>query len=159
LISITITNRQKRLPIDRRRIRRAVGAIVRDAAISNAQIGVAVVDDPAIAKLHDEFLDDPTPTDVLSFVLERSLQCLEGEVVVSADTAAGNAPHYSSTPEDELLRYVIHGTLHLVGHDDATPKGRAAMRKREQQYLSPCPPKKPPPSSFERLSSARRASW
>jgi probable rRNA maturation factor len=135
LISVTIANRQKQLPIDRRRIRRTVEAVIRDAAIPEARISVAVVDDPTIAKLHHEFLGDTEPTDVLSFVLERSPQCLEGEVVVSAETALGNAPRYGSTPEDELLRYVIHGTLHLLGHDDATPRKRAAMRKLERQYL------------------------
>ncbi len=157
MISIAITNRQKQLPIDRRRIRRAVGTILRDAAIPEARISIAVVDDPTIAKLHFEFLGDTDPTDVLSFVLERSPQCLEGEVVVSAETALGNASRYGSTPEDELLRYVIHGTLHLLGHDDATSRKRAAMRRRERKYL--CPPKKPPPSSSAPSSSARRASW
>ena len=117
-------------------MRRAVRAILRDAEISQSQIGVAIVDDPAIAKLHEEFLDDPTPTDVLSFILERSEQCLEGEVVVSADTAVANAVRYQSTPDDELLLYVIHGMLHLVGYDDTTPAKRAVMREQEQKYLT-----------------------
>ena len=133
---ISITNRQKHVPIDRRRMRRAVQAIVREAGITDAQISVAVVDDRTIAALHQEFLDDPEPTDVLSFVLERSPQRLEGEVVVSAETAAANAPRYGNAPEDELLLYAIHGTLHLVGYDDTTPRKRAVMRKREMQYLN-----------------------
>jgi probable rRNA maturation factor len=132
---ISITNRQKLLKIDRQRIRRVVQAIVRDAKIPNARVNVAVVDDPTIAKLHDKFLGDPTPTDVMSFLLELSPHCLEGEVVVSAETALANAPQYRSTAEDELLRYVIHGTLHLVGHDDATTRNRAAMRRLERKYL------------------------
>jgi probable rRNA maturation factor len=135
LITITITNRQKTLRIDRKRIRGAVHAVVQDAGIAEAQIGVAIVDDAAIAKLHDEFLGDPEPTDVLSFVLERSERSLEGEVVVSADTARAFAPRYGCTAEEELLLYVIHGTLHLVGYDDTTPRKRAVMRKREQKYL------------------------
>jgi probable rRNA maturation factor len=134
-ISIQITNRQKSLPIDRRRLRAAVMAVLRDAAVSAAEISVAVVDDPTIAALHDRYLDDPTPTDVLSFVLERSEACLEGEVIVSAETARTCAAKYRSTAEDELLRYVIHGVLHLVGYDDATPPQRAAMRTKERKYL------------------------
>ncbi|MCE5267885.1 MAG: rRNA maturation RNase YbeY, partial [Planctomycetaceae bacterium] len=121
---------------DRPRIRRAIKAVLRDAGIAEAKISLAVVDDPTIAKLHEEFLDDADPTDVLSFVLEQSPQCLEGEVVASADTATSNAPQYGATPEDELLRYLVHGTLHLVGHDDATPRARAAMRKLEAKYLT-----------------------
>jgi len=135
VIVIHITNRQKTLPVDRRRMRQAVRAIVRDAGISEATISIAIVDDPTIAKLHQQFLDDPEPTDVLSFVLERSEQSLEGEVVASADTARTCAPRYRSTPEEELLLYVIHGTLHLVGYDDTTPRRRAVMRKKEMEYL------------------------
>jgi probable rRNA maturation factor len=134
-ISIHITNRQKSLPLDRRRLRAAVRAVLHDAGVCDAEISVAVVDDPAIAVLHGRYLDDPTPTDVLSFVLERSETRLEGEVVASADTARSLAAKYKSTPHDELLRYVIHGTLHLVGYDDATPRQRAVMRTKERKYL------------------------
>jgi probable rRNA maturation factor len=148
LITIAITNRQRTLSIDRRRMRRAIQAIVRDSKITEARISIAVVDDATIAKLHDQFLNDPEPTDVLSFVLERSTHVLEGEVVVSADTAQAYAAQYDCTPEDELMLYVIHGTLHLVGFDDTTPRKRAVMRKKEKEYLnfSRCPPKKPLPS-------------
>jgi probable rRNA maturation factor len=135
LITIAITNRQKGMRIDRLRMRRAIRAILHDAEVTEAQLSVAVVDDPAIAKLHDEFLDDPDPTDVLSFLLERSPNALEGEVVVSADTARRIAPKYGCAAETELLRYVIHGTLHLVGYDDATPPQRAAMKRQERKYL------------------------
>jgi probable rRNA maturation factor len=135
--TISISNRQKLLPVDRRRIRGAIRAILKDAGCRRGEVSVAVVDDTAIARLHQEFLDDPTPTDVLSFLLERSEELLEGEVVVSAETASANAPRYRCTPSDELLRYIVHGALHLVGHDDRTPRQRAAMRRREDAYLRP----------------------
>lgn len=133
--SIHITNRQKTLPLDRRRMKSAILAILRDAEISESDISVAVVDDSAMAELHGQFLDDPTPTDVLSFVLEQSPGRLEGEVIASADTAVTNAAKYHSTPAEELLLYAIHGTLHLVGYDDITPAKRAVMRKKEKEYL------------------------
>jgi probable rRNA maturation factor len=135
-IRIAVINRQKTLPVDRARVRRVVQSVLRDAKIEEAHVNVAVVDDAAIAKLHEQFLGDPHPTDVLSFVLECSGGRLEGEIAVSADTARAAAPLFAVTPEDELLRYVIHGALHLVGFDDAAPRQRAAMRKREQYYLN-----------------------
>jgi probable rRNA maturation factor len=149
LITIQIANRQKRLCIDRRRVRRAVRAILDDAGVNDAQVSVAVVDDATIASLHAEFLGDPAPTDVLSFVLERSPRRLEGEIVTSAETAATSAPRFRCTPEEELLRYVIHGALHLVGYNDATPSERTKMRRTEQAYLDgsdQCQRKKPRPS-------------
>ena len=138
MITIVIVSRQRKLPVDRRRIRRAIRDILEDAGVAEARVSVAVVDDPAIARLHQQFLGDPQPTDVLSFLLERSPEVLEGEVVVSAETAWTCAPHYHGTAADELLRYVIHGTLHLVGYDDTTPRKRAVMKKREDAYLKQC---------------------
>jgi probable rRNA maturation factor len=117
-------------------MRRVVQAIVRDAGIADGQIGVAVVDDATIAKLHHEYLNDPEPTDVLSFALDSSPGYIEGEVVVSADAAIASAPRFKSSAAGELLLYVIHGTLHLVGYDDATPKKRATMRRYEKHYLA-----------------------
>ena len=134
-IAVHITNRQRSLSLDRPRIRRAVHAVLGDAEIGHAEISIAIVDDATIARLHQQYLDDPEPTDVLSFVLERSDQYLEGEVVVSAETAVAYAARHKSTPQDELLRYVIHGTLHLTGYDDATPRQRTAMQTRERKYL------------------------
>jgi probable rRNA maturation factor len=135
MITVTIANRQRKLAIDRRRLRRAVEQILGDAEIMAASISLAIVDDPTIAKLHQQFLGDPDPTDVLSFLLESSPEMLEGEVIVSADTARACAPRYGCTAAEELLRYVVHGTLHLVGYDDTTPGKRAVMRKREKRYM------------------------
>jgi len=117
-------------------MRRVVQAIVRDAGIADGQIGIAVVDDATIAKLHNEYLNDPEPTDVLSFALDSSPGYLEGEVVVSADAAIASAPRYKSSAAGELLLYVIHGTLHLVGYDDVTPRRREQMRRQEKNYLA-----------------------
>jgi probable rRNA maturation factor len=136
LISIKVTNVQSQVPIDKKRLREAVRMILEDESICRAKIGVAVVDDPTIAELHQRYLDDPDPTDVLSFVLERSPKYLEGEIVVSADTALSSAADYHWTAADELLLYVIHGALHLVGSDDTTPKKRAVMREKEREYLA-----------------------
>ena len=73
---------------------------------------------------------------MLSFVLERGEGFLDGEVVVSAETALRTAPRFGWSAAEELLLYVIHGTLHLAGYDDATPEQQAAMRGRETEYLA-----------------------
>ena|GEM_PF-455972 len=135
LIQIAIANNQRHLKIDRRLIRRAIRQVLQDHGITEALLSVAVVDDATIAGLHRRYLGDPEPTDVLSFLLEQSPGRLEGEVIVSAQTAAAVAQRYRSSPEVELLRYVIHGTLHLVGHADGTRAERLRMRARERHYL------------------------
>jgi probable rRNA maturation factor len=72
----------------------------------------------------------------LSFLLERDGNHLEGEVIVSADTALRTATQLNWPAEHELLLYVIHGTLHLVGYDDLQPELHKQMREQERFYLA-----------------------
>lgn len=99
-------------------------------------VNVIIVDDATIAELHERFLHDPTPTDVLSFPLADRPSIIEGEIVVSAQRALARAARFGWQPHDELLLYVVHGTLHLLGYEDHTPAGRARMRRREKAVLS-----------------------
>lgn len=150
MITVAVANQQDALPLDRRRLRRAVRVILADEGIRQGEISVAVVDDAVIRRLHRQYLNRDCPTDVLSFALERGDGSLVGEVVVSAETALAAAPRFGWPAEHELLLYVIHGVLHLVGCGDATRRERAEMRRREQGYLArlgvqppPCPPDAP----------------
>ena len=136
MLTIRIANQQTVLPVDRRRIRSAVRTILKDHAIGAGEISVAVVDDATIARLHQEYLQEDEPTDVLSFLLESADGYLEAEIIVSAETAAAAAPRFGLSPGDEVLLYVIHGMLHLVGYDDTTPRKRAAMRSQERMYVA-----------------------
>ena len=135
MLRIEISNCQTAFEFDADRLKRAAEAILRDAGIASAALSIAVVDNPTIHQLNRQFLDHDEPTDVLSFVLQHEHGHLEGEVIVSAETAVGSAARYGWTPEDELSLYVIHGTLHLVGYDDHTDDQRAAMRSGERRYL------------------------
>jgi len=134
--TIHVADQQGKLPIDEARLKRAVRMILEEASIPEARISVAVVDDPTIRALNQQYLGHDEATDVLSFELERSERLLEAEVVVSADTARRAASCFGWSAADELLLYVIHGMLHLVGHDDQTPGERAGMRVRERAYLA-----------------------
>jgi len=136
MLSIELSDEQTTLEIDATRITRLAEQILRDAGIRGGSLSIAVVDDPTIHELNRQFLQHDYPTDALSFLLERDCDRLEGEVIVSADTAARVAAELDWPAEDELLLYVVHATLHLVGHDDATVELRAAMRDAERRYLA-----------------------
>ena len=80
-------------------------------------------------------LNHDWPTDVLSFVLEDDDGHLEGEVIISADTAAAAAAELGWPPAAEQLLYVIHGMLHLVGYRDKTPDEAAANAGRRSASI------------------------
>lgn len=136
MIHIDVANLQRAVPVDRRQFRRAVRLVLRDAGIVDAIVSLAVVDDATIRQLHGRYLGKDTTTDVLSFVLEKDAGMLEGEIIVGAETACRQAPRFGWTAENELLLYVIHGALHLVGYDDRTPRKRALMHRRQSEYLA-----------------------
>jgi rRNA maturation RNase YbeY len=74
-------------------------------------------------------------TDVISFPLGEG-DAVEGELYVNLDRARVQARRYGVSPTRELMRLVIHGTLHLVGFDDGREEERERMRMREDQYLA-----------------------
>ena len=136
MIQIDFRNEQRTLAIDESRLREAVELVLRRSGVEQAEISLAIVDDPAIHELNRRYLNHDEPTDVLSFVLEAGEDSLEGEIIVSADTAAAAAPRFGWSAEDELLLYVIHGALHLVGYDDLNAAARSEMRGQERACLA-----------------------
>jgi probable rRNA maturation factor len=91
--------------------------------------------DPALAKLHADFLGDPATTDVITFEGDASLGTA-GEVCVSADTAVSYAKRHGRDFSGELTLYLVHGWLHLAGYDDLVPAKKRAMRRAEQRALN-----------------------
>ena len=73
------------------------------------------------------------PTDIITFPLEDEV--LDGELYISLDTAARQAKEYGVSLTNELMRLVAHGTLHLVGYDDATDQQRKEMSRLEDNYI------------------------
>ena len=136
MFTTEINNDQASLAVDEERLREAVGNVLRAGGIATAEVSMAIVDDPTIHRLNVEFLQHDYPTDVLSFLLERSGDRLEGEIIASADTAIRNAQQYGWSPADELLLYVIHGSLHLIGYDDSTDELQDIMRAAETEQLA-----------------------
>jgi len=133
MIEVQINNETEfELPTES--LRTVVQAITIDHGFSQGEISLAVIDDPSMHRLNRQHLQHDYPTDVLSFVFEAE-DTLEGEVIVSADTAKRVAIEYEWLAESELLLYFIHGTLHLVGHDDHEDDARQIMRDKESHYL------------------------
>lgn len=134
MLRIDICNEHD-FPLDEARLKKAVRAVLKDAGLENGEISIAVVDDAEMHSLNRKYLDHDYPTDVLSFVLDEEDGRLDGEIIVSSDYASREAEIYKWTAEDEILLYVIHGSLHLVGHDDQDPKSKQQMRAQERKHL------------------------
>lgn len=141
--AIRFYNHQRAHRIDTRLIRRVIcqalpecltAATSGDAPLLTLdQIEVSFLSDRAIARVHAEFLHNPSPTDVISFD--------HGEILVSVDTALRQGAAHGEPLHRELCLYIIHGLLHLAGWDDQDAVECDAMRERQGGILNaiyPC---------------------
>lgn len=135
LIEVEIANEQDVLEIDPEQIQAAVRVALHHGNISEARMSVALVDDPTIHEINLRFLNHDTATDVISFSLGDDSDYLEGEIVISTDTAIREAPLAGWSAQEELLLYVVHGCLHLAGYDDIQDEDIREMRTAESQCL------------------------
>lgn len=93
-----------------------------------ATLEVALVDDETSARVHMDFMEIAGPTDVITFH--------HGEVVIGAEVAKRQAEEYGEPLGREILRYFVHGLLHLSGHEDAEPKDREAMEAAQEKMVA-----------------------
>jgi probable rRNA maturation factor len=107
--------------------------------LTHAELAVTLCDDAAIAELNGQWRNKPVPTDVLSFPQGDPLPggpVLLGDVVISVDTAARQAEERGHELHDELVVLLVHGLLHLLGHDHDDDDERATMRDEEVRLLA-----------------------
>ena len=93
-------------------------------------VEISIIDDKQIAKVHGEFMDDPSPTDVITFDY--------GEILVSAETALSNSEEMQVSLENEILLYIIHGMLHLGGYLDGSRAEFKEMKSLQEMILDSC---------------------
>jgi probable rRNA maturation factor len=116
----------------------ALGGLARETlrteGLARAELSLSFVDEAEIAELHERYMDEPGPTDVLSFPLddvdEDGARVL-GDVVIAPAVAARNNP---DDPAGELRLLVVHGILHLLGYDHEEDGARTRMWERQERY-------------------------
>ncbi len=143
---IEVHNRQRRVPLDLQWLRDFAAAALpvalkhsadgRFALRSLDAVEVAIVSDRVIARVHQQFMALPDPTDVITFD--------HGEIVVSADTARARAAEFGHSVEAELGLYTVHGLLHLNGFEDAAARDAERMHKTQDRIWRACLAELPP---------------
>ncbi len=137
MVALHLYNRQRRhkanLPWLKKLLKAALPLCQGEATSPEApllqldEIEFSIVGDDEITRVHAEFLDDATPTDVITFH--------HGEIIVSADTALRQGQEHGQSLNHELALYLIHGMMHLGGWDDHEPEEAAEMARRQEAVL------------------------
>jgi rRNA maturation RNase YbeY len=128
-----------RIPVARARVAALANRVLRAERVRDAELSVTFVSDRRIAALNRMHLGHAGPTDVISFAFAAPSagSALEGDVYIAPGVARRNARAHARRVREELLRLVVHGVLHVVGHDhpDGEARYASSMWRRQEQLL------------------------
>jgi probable rRNA maturation factor len=156
---LSVRNRQRRYCLNTRLLRQLTLYLLEQVLnISEFELGVHLVASPEMAKVNELFLAHKGPTDVITFdyterppasetkgsIQKRSVVrqptpragFLHGELYICVNEAIAQSRRFRTTWQSELVRYIIHGLLHLSGHDDLQPGDRRRMKREENRLVS-----------------------
>jgi probable rRNA maturation factor len=154
-LSITIRNRQRPRAVDVRLMRQITKTLLGELLqVEQAELGIFLVAAPEMTRLNESFLRHAGSTDVITFDYSvaadvRRLttqkqseppyvgcyEALNGEIFICVDEAIVQARRFRTTWQAEVVRYVVHGILHLLGHDDTQAAIRRKMKREENRLL------------------------
>lgn len=136
----------------------ARNVLTHEGMSGDAELSLIFVDEATIAQLNETFMEKSGPTDVLAFPIDAEddlvtgrspdggsagpnrepasdVPVLLGDVVICPSVAARNAPGHAGTFDDEVALLIVHGILHVLGHDHATPEETEIMQGHERELL------------------------
>ncbi|MGP0594756.1 rRNA maturation RNase YbeY [Nitrospira sp. T9] len=143
-MAVWLRSHLRRVSVRPRTVRRLTQAVLQQAGYSSANLSLTFVGKTRMQKLNRTYRQRDYATDVLAFPMQDALQsplAFVGDVVICIPVALAQAPRFGNTADEEILRLLIHGTLHLLGYDHETTDREAKRMKRKERTI------------FSRLSS------
>ena len=136
--TITVLNRQRKVAVKVAALQDFAEGVLQEclklrspqphALTTRAEVSVVLVSDRRMAELHCRFLQEPGPTDVITFQ--------HGEIFVSTETARRQARRFGTTASHEMRLYIAHGLLHLHGFDDKNARSSAKMQRTQEKLVA-----------------------
>jgi rRNA maturation RNase YbeY len=136
--SLFLRNRQRACLLDRGLLRQIVLSLLNESlALRNFDLGFFLVGDAEMTRLNETFLHHAGSTDVITFnyLEEPGRGAVHGEIFICTAEAIRQALRFRTSWQEELVRYVIHGLLHLQGYDDLQSPARQSMKRRENKLV------------------------
>jgi probable rRNA maturation factor len=155
-MNVAVASHQHTRKINLRLLGKITSALLAELEIEKAEIGICLVGAPEMTRLNETFLKHKGSTDVIAFdyrdsvgqasslshskirkVRDRQDACstLHGEIFVCVDEAVLQARKFGTSWQSEVIRYLVHGVLHLLGFDDSSAGARRKMKREENRRL------------------------
>ncbi|MBU1995581.1 MAG: rRNA maturation RNase YbeY [Candidatus Omnitrophica bacterium] len=142
---VAVNDLQKKIPLNTSQIKKIIKIILRHEKVSEVLLSVLFVTNQKIRVFNRKFLGRNNATDVLAFdstdeevsyqVSQKSVKEINGDIIISTDAAIKNAKSFNTSVEQELVLYVVHGILHLLGYDDHSKTNILKIRKKEEEII------------------------
>jgi probable rRNA maturation factor len=140
-MNLVIANRQRTRKLNSRLLKEIVGALFVELEITDAELGINLVAAREMALVNETFLNHTGSTDVITFDhrettgKSRRATTVHGELFICVDDAILQAKEFKATWQSEVVRYIVHGVLHLLGYDDLKPHLRRTMKREENRLV------------------------
>ena len=141
-MNLAIANRQRTKKLNTRFLKQIVAALFAELKITEAELGIHLVGAKEMARVNLRFLQHEGSTDVITFDHKNSefqnsnfKLKIQGELFICVDMAVKQAKEFQSSWQSEVVRYVVHGVLHLLGYDDLQPALRRRMKREENRLV------------------------
>jgi probable rRNA maturation factor len=154
-MNVAIANRQRTKKINSRFLKKIAETLLAELQITEVELGINLVGAREMALVNETFLQHEGPTDVITFdhadsvgddvrsLKKKKLEpphvgsynFIHGELFICVDVAIKQAKEFKSSWQAEVVRYVVHGVLHLLGYDDLKPHLRRKMKREENRLV------------------------
>ena len=122
---------------NRRKTTQWIRETVAAEGFQTGEIAIVFCSDACLLEVNRTWLGHDYPTDIITFDdSDLPHGVVSGDLLIGIDTVRRNAAEYNTPPDEELLRVIIHGVLHLCGYGDKTPTEAALMRQKEDFYIA-----------------------
>ena len=132
---LCLRNRQRARAVDLRLLRRIVGGLMGDLQATDFDLTIQLIGEAEMTRINQTRLRHAGSTDVITFDYSESGGPLAGEIFVCVDEALIQGRQFRATWQEELVRYIVHGVLHLRGHDDLSVAPRRRMKREEGRLV------------------------
>jgi probable rRNA maturation factor len=152
-MNVAVASHQHTRKINLRLLEKITRTLLAELELEKAEIGICLVAAPEMTRLNETFLKHKGSTDVIAFdyhtegragsplpaaksgALRRARPALQGEIFVCVDEAVLQARKFDTSWQSEVVRYIVHGVLHLLGFDDSSAGVRCKMKREENRRL------------------------
>ncbi|MCL4546953.1 MAG: rRNA maturation RNase YbeY [Bacteroidetes bacterium] len=128
-------NVEKGFTLNKRKVHQVLSLVCSELNVGISEMEINFVSSETMLAVNKKFLNHNYDTDIITFDYSNERDNLDGEIFISLAQAEKNGKLFRVSTDNELLRLIVHGVLHLIGYDDKIAARRKIMKKREDQLV------------------------